>query len=465
MLSDFAREKSTSTGFTPNGVYDGIVRRVDSASKTAWIELPRVAEGFEFGPLVCTTIQMPRVGDKVACMFMEDRVDDVIVLGVQLSDDSPIHLVPVSCLSTDLPASPEEGKIVWQRDINELAVWDGTTWLSLSEMLDASYVNISGDTMTGALSIAVGTKTLKLSSDNTAALIGTGDEVGVLRMVGGIADGIAEGGTIAVYGNNHATFPATVRILSNLVERIKVNSVQTYVTGDLGISGGASVTANLAVTGNVTTSGLTASGLATGNGMVPAGTILDYVGTTAPTGWTILDGSTLTAAQTLYPALWAVAPTGWRSGADLVLPDARGRVTVAKAASGTFATIAATGGAETHTLTAAEIPAHTHTIDHDHASFTSGTESAHTHDAGTLKASQSTAAGANNISGRASSSANQGTVTDTVNISGATAAGSSHTHTIDVPAFTGSSGNGTGGGGSHNNLQPYIVFVKIMKIH
>lgn len=37
-----------------------------------------------------------------------------------------------------------------------------------------------------------------------------------------------------------------------------------------------------------------------------------------------------------------------------------GRVIVGKASSGTFATAGATGGAETHTLSLAEIPSHTH---------------------------------------------------------------------------------------------------------
>lgn len=42
------------------------------------------------------------------------------------------------------------------------------------------------------------------------------------------------------------------------------------------------------------------------------------------------------------------------------LPNIAGRVVVSKAAAGTFATLGATGGAETHTLTAAEsgMPAH-----------------------------------------------------------------------------------------------------------
>jgi len=81
-----------------------------------------------------------------------------------------------------------------------------------------------------------------------------------------------------------------------------------------------------------------------------------------------------------------------------------GRVLVGKASSGTFDTLVATGGAETHTLSIAEIPAHTHS--------------------GTSQLS----------SQRNDALANQGRFD-----SAGTATGS------------------TGGGDAHNNLQPYIV--------
>jgi len=41
-----------------------------------------------------------------------------------------------------------------------------------------------------------------------------------------------------------------------------------------------------------------------------------------------------------------------------------GKVLVGKASSGTFDTAGATGGAETHALTEAELPSHTHTVSH-----------------------------------------------------------------------------------------------------
>ena len=89
-----------------------------------------------------------------------------------------------------------------------------------------------------------------------------------------------------------------------------------------------------------------------------------------------------------------------------------GRVIVGKAASGTFATAGSTGGAETHTLTTAEVPAHSHKALRDFYAYANtgwgGTEGS----------------GANRWTGL--NAAN--TLTDTV-----------------------------GGDGAHNNLQPYIV--------
>lgn len=86
---------------------------------------------------------------------------------------------------------------------------------------------------------------------------------------------------------------------------------------------------------------------------------------------------------------------------------ADGRVLVGKAASGTFATGGATGGAETHTLTTAEIPAHGHVV---------GVQ------VGGAAGGWTTPLGGNGAA--------------------------THTYTVN---------NNTGGGGAHNNLQPYIV--------
>jgi hypothetical protein len=83
---------------------------------------------------------------------------------------------------------------------------------------------------------------------------------------------------------------------------------------------------------------------------------------------------------------------------------AEGRVPVGKASSGTFDTLNATGGAETHTLSIAEMPAHTHTYGKSTTS-----ENMSIHDINGLRGAATTNTGS------------------------------------------------TGGGGAHNNLQPYVV--------
>lgn len=102
---------------------------------------------------------------------------------------------------------------------------------------------------------------------------------------------------------------------------------------------------------------------------------------------------------------------------------ATGRVIVGKAAAGTFATAGATGGAETHTLTAAEMPSHTHTM---------GTV--------TLRA---------NVGNYANGQTN---LDDFAGSAGPLSAS-------DVQVGNGWNGTlgSAGSDGAHNNLQPYIV--------
>lgn len=85
---------------------------------------------------------------------------------------------------------------------------------------------------------------------------------------------------------------------------------------------------------------------------------------TAKTGWLLLDGSEVLKAtySDLYDVIGDIG--GVPSGGETYfkLPDHRERVPVVKKTGGTFATIGAKGGAETHTLEIDEIPAHTHNM-------------------------------------------------------------------------------------------------------
>jgi microcystin-dependent protein len=108
----------------------------------------------------------------------------------------------------------------------------------------------------------------------------------------------------------------------------------------------------------------------------PAGTMDLYAGSTAPTGWLLAYGQAV--SRTTYADLFAVLSTtyniGGEAGTDFRIPDMRGRVPAGldnmggTAASRLTATVlstanalGATGGTQTHIMTTAEMPSHTHT--------------------------------------------------------------------------------------------------------
>lgn len=208
---------------------------------------------------------------------------------------------------------------------------------------------------------------------------------------------------------------------------------------------------------------------------IPAGTIMQFAGPSAPTGWLFCDGGLLDRTQ--YANLFAVIGTtynigsGGETSSNFRLPNLQNRVPVGKGA-GTFAGLAATGGSETFTIGQTNLPPHQHTINHNHASFETTSQGAHTHtitdpghahdysyasyqnknmenavDAAVAYAYQ------NNI---------QATVTNFTGIS-VNSTDSAHKHDIDVPDFSGSSGDGPGATTPVSNLQPFLVLNYIIK--
>lgn len=201
----------------------------------------------------------------------------------------------------------------------------------------------------------------------------------------------------------------------------------------------------------------------------PVGSISDYIGLTPPdSAWVIMEGQTLLNAATVFPALFAIVPAYLKSGNSIVLPDTRGRVLVGYNPSDPdFDEVGDTGGSKTVSLTEAELASHGHGSGSLSAAG-SGTlssfgvtnfDGSHTHLVRDFPVGPIEAQGGANIR-RFRDNVLDGQVTrgssehqHSVNVSGA-----NHGHTL-----SGSTGN-TGSGAAHNNVQPYVVTVKILKV-
>ena len=111
--------------------------------------------------------------------------------------------------------------------------------------------------------------------------------------------------------------------------------------------------------------------------IMPTGAVLPYAGSSAPTGFLLCYGQAI--SRSTYADLFSAISTTYGTGdgsSTFNLPDLRGRVVAGQDDMGGSSadrltdqtgglngdTLGDTGGSETHTLTTAQMPAHTHTV-------------------------------------------------------------------------------------------------------
>jgi microcystin-dependent protein len=217
---------------------------------------------------------------------------------------------------------------------------------------------------------------------------------------------------------------------------IDADKLSAEISAQLGVADGSVTTAKI-VDNAVTTAKLA------GEARIPAGAVMDFAGATPPDGWLLCGGQAV--SRTTFANLYAAIGLVWGAGDGIStfnVPDLRGYVVAGKDDMATGAagrlnsyiagtTLGAAGGVEEHTLSAAEMPYHTHVTPN------------HSHSATVFAAYMNYQGSARGGSGTFSID----NTTIGVSVSGSGDIGTT----------------GAGGGATHRNLQPTRIMNKIIR--
>ncbi|MDR3473322.1 MAG: tail fiber protein [Devosia sp.] len=323
-------------------------------------------------------------------------------------------------------------------------VYDGTNFqlgLTLSGLGNViPYIADSGTTnaLAATFSPAIGSLSVglavnvKVGNTNTGASTLNVNGLGTTTILNGDGSALVAGqlvaGMIATFAYDGTSF--------QLINR------PPLMKGDSG-SGGAAGLVPAPAAGDAAAGKMLTAG-ATYQQPIPAGALMDFAAATAPSGWLLCYGQAI--SRTTYAALFAVIGTTFGAGdgsTTFNVPDFRGRIAagldnmggaaasrLTAGGSGiTGTTLGAVGGAETNTLSIAQMPQHSHGV----------TDPGHSH-------SYTKVSGTNGDANGANWQSYTSTTTDSTGAS-----------------TTGISIQNAGSGAAHNNTQPTLVVTKIIK--
>tara|TARA_R100000995_G_C3481202_1_gene124023 strand:- start:493 stop:2196 length:1704 start_codon:yes stop_codon:yes gene_type:complete len=434
---------SIETG-TESFTSDVTIKTSDGALLTLQTSDTTITDGDVLGAL---QFQAPNEGDgsdgdaQIVAASIIAEADD------EFDDDSTatdLVLKLATTVGSD-NAAVERMRLTHEGDLNIVTDSKSINFGADSE-ITLTHVHNSGLTLTNTVN---GTDdspvALNLKSEEDAIV--ADDVIGKITFTAGDTDGtdavaiaaaieaVAEG-TFAA-DNNATKLSFKTGASEAATEKMALSSAGVLSAITLDISG------DVDVDGTLETDAFTIAGVSVLP--LPAGVIVPYGGTSAPTGWVFCYGQAVTqgSSGSTYYALHAAIGTTYGSGSggsgDFSIPDLRGRVVAGQDDMGGSSanrltdqtgglngdTLGDTGGSETHTLTAVQLAEHTHIPNRtNEANLASG--------------------------------------------SNTTGLSRSGTGNVGVDANAGPLANSSGvditGGQAHNNVQPTIILNYIVKL-
>lgn len=223
---------------------------------------------------------------------------------------------------------------------------NGTSWTSVNTFGTPGAIT-PGDT------IAAGTATTAARSDHQHSLPGFGTTTSSVSTS-------ASGGAATTFSRSDH-----VHILAN-------NSVTAGKIAAGGVSAANQLANNVVETAAIASQNVTRDKIEEAE-RIPTGTILQYAGTSAPTGWLLCNGQEVSASSALGTLLGSKYNTGGETPGNVRVPNLVSKFPYGDSAGGG-------GGASTVTLTASNLPTHTHAV----GTLAVDTHTGHAHTEGSL---------------------------------------------------------------------------------
>lgn len=237
---------------------------------------------------------------------------------------------------------------------------NGTSWTSVNTFGTPGAIT-PGDT------IAAGTATTAARSDHQHSLPGFGTTTSSVSTS-------ASGGAATTFSRSDH-----VHVLAN-------NSVTAGKIAAGGVSAANQLANNVVETAAIASQNVTRDKIEEAE-RIPTGTILQYAGTSAPTGWLLCNGQEVSASSALGTLLGSKYNTGGETPGNVRVPNLVSKFPYGDSAGGG-------GGASTVTLTANNLPTHTHAV----GSLAVDTHTGHAHTEGSLTAATANLAHTHSIS-------------------------------------------------------------------